>query len=102
VQGNNKRIDQLEHISRHDKTLLSYHVHRAKNSKALADLGLVVVEKVERGKITAKLTNLGKLLPISKTTDDYKEESLEPLHGMFIHGANHLPLCFKASSLEKF
>jgi hypothetical protein len=98
VKGSHKRLDQLEHISRYGKILLSYNVQRAKNSKGVADLGLVEVKKVERRKISAKFTNLGKLLPISKiakTTDDYKEESLEPLHSMFIHDANHFPCALK-------
>ena len=34
--------------------------------------------------------------------DDYKEESLEPLHGIFFHGVNHLPLCFRSVTLKKF
>ena len=45
--------------------MLSYHVQGAKDSKGLADLGLVDVEKGDRGKITAKLTTLGKLLVTS-------------------------------------
>ena len=55
-------LDQLEQISGYGKPLLSYHVQGAKDSKGLADLGLVEVEKGERGKISAKLTTLGKLL----------------------------------------
>jgi cytochrome P450 len=30
--------------------------------------------------------------------DEYKEESLKPLHGIFFHGVRHLPLCFKPAS----
>jgi hypothetical protein len=55
-------LDQLEQISGYGKPLLSYHVQGAKDSKGLADLGLVEVEKGDRGKISAKLTTLGKLL----------------------------------------
>jgi hypothetical protein len=40
-------------------------VQGAKDSKGLADLGLVEVEKGDRGKISAKLTTLGKLLVTS-------------------------------------
>jgi hypothetical protein len=58
-------LDQLEQISGYGKPLLSYHVQGAKDSKGLADLGLVDVEKGDRGKITAKLTTLGKLLVTS-------------------------------------
>lgn len=55
-------LDQLEQISGYGKPLLSYHVQGAKDSKGLADLGLVEVEKGDRGKVSAKLTTLGKLL----------------------------------------
>ena len=55
-------LDHLEEISGYGKPLLSYHVQGARDSKGLADLGLVEVEKRDRGKISAKLTTLGKLL----------------------------------------
>lgn len=55
-------LDQLEQISGFGKPLLSYHVQGARDSKGLADLGLVEVEKGDRGKISASLTTLGKLL----------------------------------------
>ena len=55
-------MDHLEQISGYGKPLLSYHVQGARDSKGLADLGLVEVEKRDRGKISAKLTTLGKLL----------------------------------------
>ncbi len=60
-------LEQLEQISGYGKPLLSYHVQGAKDSKGLADLGLVEVEKGERGKISARLTTLGKLLVSSNT-----------------------------------
>ncbi len=60
-------LDQLEQISGYGKPLLSYHVQGAKDSKGLADLGLVEVEKGDRGKISARLTTLGKLLVGSNT-----------------------------------
>ncbi len=60
-------LDRLEQISGYGKPLLSYHVQGAKDSKGLADLGLVEVEKGDRGKISAKLTTLGKLLVSSNT-----------------------------------
>jgi hypothetical protein len=55
-------LDHLEQISGYGKPLLSYHVRGGKDSKGLADLGLVEVEKGDRGKISASLTTLGKLL----------------------------------------
>ncbi len=55
-------LEQLEQISGYGKPLLSYHVQGGKDSKGLAELGLVDVEKGDRGKISARLTVLGKLL----------------------------------------
>jgi hypothetical protein len=65
VGGTIDSLDQLEQVSGYGKPLLSYHVQGAKDSKGLADLGLVEVEKGDRGKISAKLTTLGKLLVTS-------------------------------------
>ncbi len=65
--GEIESLDQLEQISGYGKPLLSYHVQGAKDSKGLADLGLVEVEKGDRGKISARLTTLGKLLVSSNT-----------------------------------
>ncbi len=67
VGGIIESLDHLELISGYGKPLLSYHVQGAKDSKGLADLGLVEVEKGERRKISAKLTTLGKLLVTSNT-----------------------------------
>jgi hypothetical protein len=53
-------LDELEELSGFGKPLLSYHVQGG-----LADLGLIEVEKGERGKISATLTTLGKLLVTS-------------------------------------
>lgn len=55
-------LEQLEQLSGYGKPLLSYHVQGGKDSKGLADLGLVDVERGARGKISARLTVLGKLL----------------------------------------
>jgi hypothetical protein len=60
--GTIESLDQLEQLSGYGRPLLSYHVQGGKDSKGLANLGLVDVEKGDRGKISAKLTVLGKLL----------------------------------------
>ena len=60
-------LEQLESISGYGKPLLSYHIQGGKDSKGLADLGLIEIEKGERGKISARLTPLGKLLVIGPT-----------------------------------
>ena len=57
-------LEQLEVISGYGKPLLSYHIQGARESKGLADLGLLEIEKWERGKISARLTTLGKLLVV--------------------------------------
>ena len=66
--GTVNSLEQLEQISGFGKPLLSYHVTGAKDSKGLAELGLVEVEKGERGRLLAKLTTLGKLLVVSSQT----------------------------------
>jgi hypothetical protein len=58
-------LDELEELSGFGKPLLSYHVQGGKDSKGLAGLGLIEVERGERGKISATLTTLGKLLVTS-------------------------------------
>ncbi len=60
--GSVESLEQLSQVSHLGKPLLSYHVQGARDSKGLADLGLVEVERADRGKITVKLTTLGKLL----------------------------------------
>ena len=67
VGGMVNSLEQLEEISGFGKPLLSYHVMGAKDSKGLAELGLVEVEKGQRGRLLAKLTTLGKLLVVSNT-----------------------------------
>src|ERR671910_1664024 len=63
--GTIESLDQLEQLSGYGKPLLSYHVQGGKDSKGLVNLGLIEVEKGERGKISATLTTLGKLLVTS-------------------------------------
>lgn len=58
-------FEQLEHASGYGKPLLSYHVMGTKEAKGLVELGLIEVEKGERGKISSKLTTLGKLLVVN-------------------------------------
>jgi hypothetical protein len=62
ADGSVESLEQLEAISGFGKPLLSYHIQGARDSKGLADLGLLEVEKGDRGKISARLTTLGKLL----------------------------------------
>lgn len=62
-------LEQLESISGYGKPLLSYHIQGSRDSKGLADLGLLEIEKGDRGKISARLTTLGKLLVIGTTPE---------------------------------
>jgi hypothetical protein len=63
--GSVDSFEQLEQASGFGKPLLSYHVMGSKEAKGLAELGLLEVEKGERGKVSAKLTTLGKLLVVN-------------------------------------
>ena len=65
--GTVNSLEQLEEISGFGKPLLSYHVMGAKDSKGLAELGLLEVEKGDRGKLSTKLSTLGKLLVVSNS-----------------------------------
>ena len=60
-------LDRLEQVAGIGKPLLSYHVQGGKDSKGLADLGLIEVDRGDRGKIIINLTTLGKLLVSSNT-----------------------------------
>lgn len=60
--GEVESLEKLSEVSKYGKPLLSYHVQGSRESKGLADLGLVEVNRVERGKITVKLSTLGMLL----------------------------------------
>lgn len=55
-------LEDLEQASSFGKPLLSYHVQGGKDSKGLVSLGLLDVERKERGKISVSITMLGKLL----------------------------------------
>ncbi|MDQ4013568.1 MAG: DUF6293 family protein [Thermoproteota archaeon] len=63
--GAAESLEQLEQVSGYGKPLLSYHIMGGREVRGLAELGLVEVEKGERGKLLTKLTTLGKLLVVS-------------------------------------
>lgn len=62
IGGSIESLEQMEQISSFGKSLLSYHIQGAKDSKGLVALGLLDVERKDRGKISATITSLGKLL----------------------------------------
>ena len=62
VGGAVDSLEKLEEASGYGKPLLSYHIMGGKEARGLAELGLVEVEKGDRGKLLTKLTTLGKLL----------------------------------------
>ena len=68
VGGAIDSLEKLEQASGYGKPLLSYHIMGGKEARGLAELGLVEVEKGERGRLLTKLTTLGKLLVISNNT----------------------------------
>jgi hypothetical protein len=68
VGGAVDSLEKLEEASGYGKPLLSYHIMGGKEARGLAELGLVEVEKGDRGKLLTKLTTLGKLLVISNNS----------------------------------
>ncbi|TVP41482.1 hypothetical protein [Candidatus Nitrosocosmicus arcticus] len=62
IGGMVSSLEELEQISGYGKPLLSYHVQGGKDNKGLADLGLVEVDKGNRGKTVINITMLGKLM----------------------------------------
>jgi len=67
IGGMVSSLEELEQISGYGKPLLSYHVQGGKENKGLADLGLVDVDKGERGKTIINITTLGKLMVTSNS-----------------------------------
>lgn len=62
-------VESLDHLSKHcefGKPLLSYHIHGSSESKGLVQLGLVDVERLERGRNRIILNTLGKMLISTK------------------------------------
>ncbi len=68
VGGAVDSLEKLEEASGYGKPLLSYHIMGGKEARGLAELGLVEVEKGDRGRLLTKLTTLGKLLVISNNS----------------------------------
>ena len=71
-------LEQLEAISGYGKPLLSYHIQGGRDSKGLADLELLEIEKADRGKISARLTTLGKLLVIGTPPSPSPPTTIKP------------------------
>lgn len=70
--GSVESFEQLEQASGYGKPLLSYHVMGSKEAKGLAELGLLEVERGERGRLSTKLTTLGKLLVVNDSITSQK------------------------------
>ncbi len=62
IGGSIESLEQLEQVSGYGKPLLSYHIQGGKDSRGLGSLGLLDIERKDRGKISASITTLGKLL----------------------------------------
>ncbi|MGI0072285.1 MAG: DUF6293 family protein [Nitrosotalea sp.] len=62
-------VESLDDLTRHcefGKPLLSYHIQGSAESKGLVQLGLVDVERLERGRTKITLNTLGKMLISTK------------------------------------
>jgi hypothetical protein len=62
-------VESLDNLSKHcefGKPLLSYHIQGSSESKGLVQLGLVDVERLERGRTKIILNTLGKMLISTK------------------------------------
>ncbi len=62
-------VESLDQLSKHcefGKPLLSYHIQGSSESKGLVQLGLVDVERLERGRNRIILNTLGKMLISTK------------------------------------
>ena len=68
VGGAVDSLEKLEEASGYGKPLLSYHIMGGKEARGLAELGLLEVEKGDRGRLLTKLTTLGKLLVLSNSS----------------------------------
>lgn len=60
--GTTESLDDLTKITEFGKPLLSYHIHGTNESKGLVQLGLVDVERLERGRSKITLNTLGRML----------------------------------------
>ncbi|MCI0557042.1 MAG: hypothetical protein MN733_00990 [Nitrososphaera sp.] len=68
VGGAVESLEKLEEASGYGKPLLSYHIMGGREARGLAELGLLEVEKGDRGRLLTKLTTLGKLLVLSNNS----------------------------------
>lgn len=62
--GEVESLEQLSNLTKYGKPLLSYHIHGAEDSRGLVELGLVEVERLNRGRSRIRITTLGKALLI--------------------------------------
>lgn len=60
--GTIQSLEELTKLTNFGKPLLSYHVHGTNDSKGLVHLGLVEVQRLERGRSKITLNTLGKML----------------------------------------
>lgn len=64
--GSVESLAVLEERAKVEKSLLSYHIRGGRESKGLADLGLVEVDRGEYGKLAVRLTELGRLVLVGR------------------------------------
>lgn len=66
IGGSVESLDNLSKYCEFGKPLLSYHIQGSSESKGLVQLGLVDVERLERGRTKITLNTLGKMLISTK------------------------------------
>jgi DNA-binding MarR family transcriptional regulator len=60
--GDVESLEKLSATSNYGKPLLSYHIRGSKDGQGLEELGLVEVERGQRGRLRVRLTPLGRTL----------------------------------------
>jgi hypothetical protein len=76
-------LNELSDMAKVEKSLLSYHIRGGKDSKGLEGLGLVEIDRATQGRLRIKLTMMGKLMLIGRTSEDEKkpEQESAPVEG---------------------
>jgi hypothetical protein len=66
VGGEVDSLNDLAEEANVEKSLLSYHVRGARDSKGLEPLGLVEVDRAQQGRLIIRLTQMGRLMLIGR------------------------------------
>ncbi len=66
-------LNELSDMAKVEKSLLSYHIRGGKDSKGLEGLGLVEIDRATQGRLRIKLTMMGKLMLIGRSSEGEKK-----------------------------